>query len=45
MTSINNSTFLKGEEQHEQQEQEVGVVGRHMYQTGELVWGRGERGK
>ena len=40
MTSINNSTFLKGEEEHKQQEQEGGVVGRHTRLAGgELVWG------
>ena len=46
MTSINNSTFLKGEEQHKQQEQEGGVVGRHTRLAGgELVGGlpQGER--
>ena len=40
MTSINNSTFLKGEEEHKQQEQEGGVVGRHTRLAGgELVGG------
>ena len=45
MTSINNSTFLKGEEEHKQQEQEGGVVGRHTRLAGvELIWGEAGAG-
>ena len=40
MTSINNSTFLKGEEEHKQQEQEGGVVGRHTRLAGGELVGR-----
>ena len=40
MTSMNNSTFLKGEEEHKQQKQEGGVVGRHTRLAGGELVGR-----